>query len=257
MREYTDSRSFEQRFWLRVLKDHCQFIYDSLGPNETGEIKQAYSLLQSFSQLAAQAETADLDECLLKAKQLKKLKLQVLRRLLTEPFSFHLPPTFVNHMVNEIDEYLRILSYLRRGEKPPLLHPLHHHLLWLPDAAGHAEGLQINTDGVETKVKKQQLYFKKTFESFYIKAVELAGYLRTQLHKFPALTRFNKEVELEIVLFQSFLKELEEMGFTKELLGTMAPLMADHMFREECYYLHKLAETKAAKRPKCSPFPES
>lgn len=256
MREDTNSRSFEQRFWLPVLKDHCQFIYDSLDPDEIREIKTAQSLLQSFSRLAQQAETADLEECLTKARQLKSLKLHVLRRLLTEPFVFHLPPTFVNHMVNEIDEYLRILSYLQRGEKPPLLHPLHHHLLWLPDAAGHAEGLQINTDGVETKIKKQQQYFKKTFESFYIKAVELAGYLRTQLHRFPALTRFNKEVEWEIVLFQSFLKELGEMGLTKELLGTLMPLMADHMYREECYYLQKLAETKAANKPECSPFPD-
>lgn len=137
------------------------------------------------------------------------------------------------------------------------IYPLHHHLLWPPDAADHAEGLQINTDGVEKKVKKKQLYFIKTFESFYIKAVELTGYLRTQLQNFPALARFNKEVELEIILFQVFLKELKEMGFTRELLGTLMPLMPDHMYREECYYLHKLAQTSAIKPPKCSPFPET
>jgi hypothetical protein len=257
MHYHTDPRLFEQRFWLAILKDHCQFIYDALSPRETQEIQTASTLFQTFAQLAERAETADLEECSEAARQLREFKLHLLCRLLTDQFSFHLPPTFINHMVNELDEYLRILSCLQRGEAPPPLHPLHHHLLWLPDAAGHAEGLQINTDGVEKKIKEKQHHFIKTFEAFYIKAVELTGYLRTQLQTFPALTRFNKEVELEIILFQSFLKELVEMGLTKEMLGTIAPLMADHMYREECYYLHKLAQTSAVKQPKCSPFPKS
>ncbi len=33
------------------------------------------------------------------------------------------------------------------------------------------------------------------------------------------------------------------MGLNKEMLGTLTPLMADHMAREETYYLMKLAET--------------
>ncbi|MBA4603805.1 DUF2935 domain-containing protein [Thermoactinomyces mirandus] len=257
MYNQADARSFEQRFWLSVLKDHCQFIYDSLSPGETREIKTASSLYRIFSQLAEGPETADMEECRKAAGQLREFKLHLLRRLLTGPFAFHLPPTFVNHMVNELDEYLRILKYLQGGETPPPLHPLHHHLLWLPDAAGHAEGLQINTDGVEKKAKKKLLYFMKTFEDFYIKAVELTGYLRTRLQSFPALARFNKEVELEIILFQGFLKELEQMGFTRELLGTLMPLMPDHMYREECYYLHKLTQCSAIKPPECSPFPKS
>ncbi|MBA4543342.1 MULTISPECIES: DUF2935 domain-containing protein [Thermoactinomyces] len=253
---HPDSHAFEQRFWLPVLKDHCQFILDALSPGEQEEIQKASALLQTFLQLAKRAETADLEVCQKAAEELREFKLHLLCRLLTDQFSFHLPPTFINHMVNELEEYMRILSSLRRGQTPPPLHPLHHHLLWLPDAAGHAEGLQINTDGVEKKIKEKQHHFIKTFESFYIKAVELTGYLRTRLHHFPSLARFNKEVELEIILFQSFLKELVEMGLTKEVLGTIAPLMADHMYREECYYLHKLAQVSAARQPKCSPFPK-
>ncbi|TCS93433.1 DUF2935 family protein [Hazenella coriacea] len=31
--------SFEQKFWLPILRDHCQFILDSLSPRESKEIK--------------------------------------------------------------------------------------------------------------------------------------------------------------------------------------------------------------------------
>jgi hypothetical protein len=83
--------------------------------------------------------------------------------------------------------------------------------------------------------------------------VELAGYTRTGLRTFPALERFTKQAELEMALFMEFLTELKELGLTKELLGTLMPLMADHMAREECYYLTKLSWVSAIKPPNCDP----
>jgi hypothetical protein len=54
-------------------------------------------------------------------------------------------------------------------------------------------------------------------------------------------------------MFQAFLCELEELRLTDELLGTLSPLMADHMSREECYYLMKLSEVTDVKAPNCYP----
>ena len=36
-----------------------------------------------------------------------------------------------------------------------------------------------------------------------------------------------------------FLKEIQELRISKEAVGTLMPLLPDHMFREECYYLIK------------------
>ena len=41
--------------------------------------------------------------------------------------------------------------------------------------------------------------------------MELTGYLRSNVKKFPALNKFNNDVEIEIELFKTFLKELEEL----------------------------------------------
>jgi hypothetical protein len=106
---------------------------------------------------------------------------------------------------------------------------------------------------VEKELKKLSDGFTKHFEEFYLKAVELAGYTRTGLRNFPALNRFNNQVELEMILFREFLKELEEMGLTREMLGTLMPLMADHMAREECYYLTKLSWVSGVNPPNCDP----
>lgn len=252
--------AFEQKFWIPIMRDHCQFILDSLSPRETKEIKTARSLLEELNQLQAQKEFSLTQEGIKAstkiAKHLRSFKLHIIKRLLTESFAFNLTATFINHMVNEIDEYLRILSYLNRGKLPPPLHPLHHHLLWLPDAAGHAVGLDQKMDGVEKDLKKRTRHFSKRFESYYIKAVELAGFLRTHLQDFPALSRFNREVEWEILLFQGFLNELEELSLNKEAISALDPLLPDHMFREECYYLHKLAQGSNIPTPSCQPFPK-
>nr|WP_081111448.1 DUF2935 domain-containing protein [Parageobacillus thermoglucosidasius] len=96
--------------------------------------------------------------------------------------------------------------------------------------------------------------FTKEWEDFYLKAVEMAEYLRTNVYDFPALHRFHRDIQLEMAIFQSFLRELEEMELNKEVLGGLTPLMADHMTQEECYYLQKLAETSNdIHPPACDP----
>ena len=56
-----------------------------------------------------------------------------------------------------------------------------------------------------------------------------------------------------MTIFQVFLHELEEMELNKETLGTFTALMADHMAREESYYLMKLAETANTPPPTSNP----
>jgi hypothetical protein len=253
---------FELRFWMQVLGDHARFIHDSLSEKETVEIEKAKSFILLFDELLQTARLSLSKNNLLlllrrskeAGEQLRSFKLHLLTRHLTEKISLSLPPTFLNHMVNELDEWLRIASYLTEEKNAPAVHPLHHDLLWLLDASGHAGAINDELDRTETKLKEKSYRFVKDWEAFYLKAVELAGYLRTNLYSFPALSRFHKEIELEMMLFKNFLKELEELRLTKEVLGVLTPLMADHMAREECYYLQKLSEsTHEVSRPSCDP----
>ncbi|MDB5052349.1 MAG: hypothetical protein JWM44_399 [Bacilli bacterium] len=258
---YDAAALFEQRFWLQILGDHARFILGALAPVEQEEIQPAECFIQSFDQLLEQARCPlDRNELMVlnqtsyqKALELRAFKLHLLERLLSNDIQFHLPPTFINHMVNEIEEYLRINGHLLAGELPPLFGPLHLHLLWLPDASGHASAITINLDMVEKKLIHISEGFSQQFSEFYLKAVELAGYMRSNLKQFPALTRFNKEVELELLLFQDFLCELEELDLKAEVLGTLLPLFPDHMAREECYYLTKLSQVSEVKQPQCDP----
>ena len=248
---------FEHRFWLQILGDHSRFIYEALAPVQKEEIEKASIFIRVFDTLLDDAKSIDSIELTEKAEvetiKLREFKLELLRKHLIGKIKIHLSPTFINHMINELEEYLSILNHLKAGQVPPIYHELHHHLVWLLDAAGHSEAISSNLDGVEKRLREKSDSFTKQFEDFYLKAVEMAGYLRTNLAEFPALEKFNSDTQLEIKLFQGFLKEIEELRLSKQALGTFAPLMADHMLREECYYLMKLSESANLDTPNCDP----
>ncbi|MED3646800.1 DUF2935 domain-containing protein [Halalkalibacterium halodurans] len=261
MQGYEKVALFEHRFWLQVLGDHARFIRDSLSVKEEDHIERAQMFIDIFDRLLEESKQPLTGERLFQlttsaheqAGAIRSFKLQLIREHLVNQITIELSPTFLNHMVNEVEEYLRLLPYLENQQIPPKTHPLHHHLVWLLDAAGHAGGLSNSMDLTEKKLKEKSDEFTVRFEQYYIKAVEMAGYLRANVEQFPALQRFNKDVQLEIVLFQTFLDELEEMELSNRLLGTLDALMADHMFREECYYLMKLAEVTELHPPDCDP----
>lgn len=247
---YLQTATFEHQFWLHVLADHSRFIHDALYPSQKEDIAKANDFTQRFDQLLKQAKTLDDQTAVAfsetaetEVNHLKEFKLSIIRRHLTSEMKIHLTPSFISHMVNELEEYERVLGYLKQGKVPPIFHELHHHLLWLLDASGHAGAINDRMDGIEKRLKEKSAAFTKHFEQFYLKALELTGFLRTNLDKFPALKRFNREARVEMGLFKTFLGELEEMELSSEVLDIFTVSMADHMLREEQYYLMKLAQS--------------
>ncbi|WP_239454497.1 DUF2935 domain-containing protein [Bacillus suaedaesalsae] len=262
MRTYKDSALFELHFWLQVLGDHGRFLSESLAPKEKEFINQANNFTRAFDELLIRSKRNVTDEELARLLQeayqssleIRKLKLTLLEKLLLKEVTIALPPTFINHMVNEVEEFIRLLKYYLENKVPPIEHPLHHDLLWLIDAAGHAGAINDRLDHTEKDLKLKSSIFTKQFEEFYLKAIEMAGYLRTNLSTFPALARFHHQIDLEMTIFKAFLREIEELELSKQTLSILSPLMADHMAREECYYLTKLAEsTEVVRDPNCDP----
>jgi hypothetical protein len=251
---------FEHRFWLQVLGDHSRFILMSLAPAEKEEIQRAQYFKQVFDQLLERVHKPLHEEELMEvtrkalhyAKEIREFKLKLIKRHIIEKINIELPPSFINHMVNEVEEYIGILNSILCNEIPNS-HPVHYHLLWLLDAVGHADGIYTKLDYVEKEMRKRSMAFTERFRELNEKAVEMAGYLRTNVKQFPSLLYFNREVEEEIKSFMDFLEELLENRLRDETLGTLNPLLPDHMFREECYYLTKLSRVSQIKSPQCDP----
>jgi hypothetical protein len=251
----------EHQFWLQIMGDHARFIFLSLAPNEVEYLQRSQDFIVYYDQLLDQAnKVTDIEKLALIGKQAFQLSMQLrdfmlllLSLTLSSDIKIHLTSSFLNDMINELEEYITILHSLDSNSSI-IYHPMHYHLLWLADAIGHATYISANLDFVEKDMIDKSNYYELQFTDLHVKAVMMNGYLRTQLDNFPSLNRLNKQVETIINSFKDFLEELRDKRINGQLLGTLFPLMADHMAREACYYLWKLSQTAGlTMRPGCNP----
>jgi hypothetical protein len=251
---------FEHRFWLQILGDHSRFILNALSPNESTFIHEAENfinvfdnlLVKSRQQLSAEEISILNQQAYSAAMQIRKYKLRILTEHIQGKITISLPPTFINHMLNELDSYLCILSFLIRG-KASRFKDIELHLLWLPDGSGHASTIVSQLDMTEKALIKISREYSKRFDNLYLSTIEYNGYTRTGICDFPALKKLNIDANETMTCFKEFLNELKDKIIEKKVLGTLSPLAADHMSREECYYLTKLSMVSDIKAPECDP----
>lgn len=241
---------FEHTFWLQVFRDHATFIHDSFTPSHKKDTAIAKYFIDVFTDLLHEVELLHSSNAISFAKEaeditsdLKRYKLSIIKRQLNGELTFHLTPTFVNHMTYELEEYEHLLRYLKNGETPPAFHELHHHLLWLRISATHAKMINECLDHVEVKLKEQCEQYRKIFEHFYLRAVELNGYLRINMETFPALIKFNHDVKAEINDFQKLILDILTRKEVEHTPDNFTFLLAKHIEREGQYYIKKIFQT--------------
>jgi hypothetical protein len=184
--------------------------------------------------------------------EMREFKLKILSKQIEDKININLPPTFINHMINELEEYIRILNDLINGDISAA-RDIHLHMLWLLDGVGHADSIASTLDMTEKELIKKSKEYSKLFSDLYLNVLEYRGYARTNICEFPALSKLNMDASNTMICFRKYLKELEVGILEKEILGTLSPLMADHMSREECYYLTKLSIVAGTRNPECNP----
>ncbi len=229
-------------FWLGILRDHTIFIYNSLGPSEKEAARRAESLRYIFENLMKNPGGAAAGDAARATRELIMFKTNLLARCLHCQVVIHLNPSDLNVMINEALEFFRIL-----GELPPLSQDraarlLHLMRLWIPDAATHSAMLYRVLDPDEHKLLQELQNYEWNFNLMFLKTI-----LKTQMYEklaadFPSLYEMIPEarqsVESHIVLLNAMERRLESC--TVENTGS--PLMADHMLREERYFLNQLTQ---------------
>lgn len=227
--------NFENRFWQKTLSDHLDFIHDKLFSNEINLLETTNSLKGG---LVNSPKT--LPETLTVVKSIKDLKINILYGLLSNTVKINLNPTFINHMLNEIEEYITILSSAIEG-KVVTPSPVHLHLVWLPDAVGHSVAVSCDLDPIEKLDIKKFKKYKKKFHILHVKALEFKGYLRAAIiDDSPMMSQLNNDVSLIMSRFITHLSELSGQREESTKLGIITPQLLNHMIREELYYLTKL-----------------
>lgn len=247
-------------FWSSIMRDHAEFQLMTLSSRETEAVqtaKQYKALFTGFMQEAAEMKGKAVNTSVLVHRVLPVLhnfiqfKRILLSRLLQCTIEINMSPTLINHMINEAFEFYRTLIMVLSGESPnATAENLQLLKIWLPDAAGHASTVAAGLDGTEEELIRQANHFKEDFNHLFIKASELNLMLPRTNANGNTLEYMNEQVESKIQDFILYLSKIFLLRQQCKALGTLSPLMADHMRREENYFLRKLRQVRKDKTGK-------
>lgn len=260
MAKYMEPAAFQNRFWLKIMNDHMQFILTAISPKEKAEIDTANSLHGQLEALLKRSRESLTKEQLNQlssqaipvVQNARKFKMYLLTRQLKDHLELSLLPDIINRMINEAEEYLNILaSLLKNGEFT--IPTIRLHLLWLLDLMGHAGLIRDGINMSYRDLRKKAYGYERGFMILHARALEMEGFIRTGLKSFPAFDKFNTDVEEFLSSFAEFFVQMNSDLRSKHVLGTITPLWMDHIYREGCYYLTELSRVTKIKLPVCDP----
>lgn len=250
------SPAYKINFWSGIMRDHAEFFLISLSHRESEFINTAQFFKNAFINIGDESiALKDAQSSVPIAALINKVMPLLLnfinfkriatRKLLQCDIELSLPPTFINHMINEAMEFYRDLCAMKTGKAMnPTAENILLHKIWLPDASGHAASISAELDPTETMLIKEAEDFKKAFDNLFIKAMELGQMLERTCLDNSSLDWLNNEVEKKIKEFICFLDKVRQLREQCKALGTLKPLIPDHMIREEKYYLASIQSLK-------------
>lgn len=172
-------------------------------------------------------------------RNFKRLLLEQLSNA-TEPPAVLLPPTFISHMLNELEKFRYITHHVKLTGILPPIYSLNEHKLWLIDIAGHLGAIKDNLDDMEKIMRHRTCEQKKVFEKLHAKSIELIGYLKHEILPNNAIAALTSQAEVETLVYLHLVKEVADMVKNKYMLGIIDTHMLNHMIFEELYYLKNL-----------------
>lgn len=243
--------AYENLFWLRIFRDHCQFIMETLSPGQTGLITQVQQFYQIFDRLLGIAnDTSDrfLQEVAGIVAQFRCYKLSIIDLQLGGENPINLPLGAFNEMLDEDDEYLKILKVIPRDQQViPREQPLNEatflfqqHLLWLPNQAAHAALIRAQLDPAESALFDIYNRYQILFSILACKVMELKGLMRDKPRLVASLIYTTRESAGLTAEFRQSIENYRDLRATAQVLATSPSLLADHLSREAGYYLGKI-----------------
>lgn len=244
----------EHLFWLEVLQDHAYFVRDHLAVTEKDYIETAHRYIQLFqdllnqlnrlsptvqSQDAAQVEFSKNALTVAQGYYEFEGALQSLR--IDNKVNLNLSPTYLNGTLAENREYLRILSYLVKGNEPTPLGLVDLMDLWLEDQLGHAVLFQNMLDPIEIGASRQADVYISNYQAFIVQNHHIKGYLKFKQPGFARQREFASTVGRVTLEMSQLIYTMVHKYRENKLLNKTTLRFLEHHFPETCYFIKKLS----------------
>ncbi|MGI2728743.1 DUF2935 domain-containing protein [Bacillus cytotoxicus] len=237
----------ENRFWLRIMKEHALFLGEGFNRKDTNLIQQVDQFFHLFDRHLQKA--LSIPQTVQAVRQLNEESIQLVyafrnykRNLLiliinckVSGFNF---PLLVDHIAREAEYFIRTLQKFNEGKMDPIQDAIiSENVFWLRIMMEHSRFIASLLDQSERNLVHTALKFGDDFEVLLSQARDVESMLYQKQPTYPIIGKMNKDSENATVELRNFKKAGLELIQTCQIRNVINPLLADHVVREAEHFL--------------------
>ena len=247
---FIDRSLTENKFWLRIMKEHALFLGEGFNQKDKNLIQQVERFYQYFKQQEKKAYQVPNNVSLVRKLNEESIELvqafrNFKRNLLiliinckVSGFNF---PLLVDHVAREAEYFMRTLKKFNQGILDPIQDAIiNENVFWLRIMMEHSRFIASLLDQSERNLVRTALKFGDDFETLLNQARDVESMLHHKQPTYPIIGKLNKDSENATTELQSFKKAGLDLIQSCQIKSVINPLLADHVLREAGHFLYMI-----------------
>jgi hypothetical protein len=249
-RTFIERSLTENKFWLRIMKEHALFLGEGMSRNDRDLIQQTERFYHYFEQQEKRAHQTP--ESFEAVRRLNEDSIQLVygfrnfkRNLLiliinckVQGFNF---PLLVDHIAREAEYFMNSLQKFNNGILEPIQDAIiHENVFWLRIMLEHSRFIASLLDQSERNLVNTARKFGDDFETLLDQARDVESMLYQKKPTYPIIGKLNKDSENATEELRNFKKTGLELIKKCQIKSVINPLLADHVVREAEHFLYMI-----------------
>lgn len=237
----------ENRFWLRIMKEHAMFLGEGMSRNDKDLIQQTDRFFYYFEQQEKRAHqivpsvegvrklNEDSIQLVYGFRNFKRNLLILIINCKISGFNF---PLLVDHIAREAEYFMNSLQKFNQGILDPIQDAIiQENVFWLRIMMEHSRFIASLLDQSERNLVVTARKFGDDFEILLNQARDVESMLFNKSPTYPIIGKLNKDSESATEELRNFKKTGLELIKTCQIRNVINPLLADHVVREAEHFL--------------------
>ena len=237
----------ENKFWLRIMKEHALFLGEGMNKNDKDLIQQTDRFYHYFEQqekrahqtpAAVQPVRALNEDSIQLVYGFRNFKRNLLILIINCKISGFNFPLLVDHIAREAEYFMSSLQKFNQGILEPVQDAIiHENVFWLRIMMEHSRFIASLLDQSERNLVNAARKFGDDFEVLLNQARDVESMLFQKKPTYPIIGKMNQDSETATEELRNFKKTGLELIQTCQIRNVINPLLADHVVREAEHFL--------------------
>ncbi|AGK53257.1 DUF2935 domain-containing protein [Bacillus sp. 1NLA3E] len=238
----------ENRFWLRIMKEHSYFLGEGFSRNDKHLIQQTDRFYHYFEEQEKRAYQTpnnvtairklneDSIQLVLGLRNFKRNLLIMIINCKVTGFNF---PLLVDHIAREAEYFMRTLKKFNEGILDPIQDAIiKENVFWLRIMMEHSRFISALLDQSERNLVIAARKFGDDFEVLLNQARDVESMLYKKSPTYPIIGKLNKDSENATHELRNFKQAGLDLIKSCQIKNVIDPLLADHVVREADHFLY-------------------